>query len=126
MSDYENMSRPEKHVADFLSTNNIWWKYEHPVFVSDKKERPRVWTPDFHLPKFGIYIEVCGSEERDYTFREDIYEKNNLDVIFIHWYKSDRWQEFLLERIIHIQNSRKQQLEYIIDNSQVSVDLEIL
>ena len=126
MSDYEDMSRPEKHVADFLSANNVWWKYEHPVFVFDKRGRPRVWTPDFHLPKFGIYIEVCGSEELDYTFREDIYEKNNLDVVFIHWYKSDRWQKFLLERIIHIQNSRKQQLEYIIHNSQVSVDLDIL
>jgi hypothetical protein len=125
-SDYEGMSGPEKQVADFLSNNNLWWKYEYPVFVYDKKDRPRVWAPDFHLPKFGIFIEVCGSEEVDYSYREAIYEKNYLKVIFIHFYKSDKWKQFLMERIIHIQNSRKQQLEYIVKFSKVPVNLEIM
>ena len=53
---FEDMNESEKQVADFLSSIGLWWKYEHPVFVYDKKERPRVWTPDFYLPKMGIYI----------------------------------------------------------------------
>jgi len=35
--------------------------YEHPVFVWDENQRPRVWNPDFNLIPFGVYIEVCGS-----------------------------------------------------------------
>jgi len=35
------------------------------VFVWDGDGRPRVWTPDFYLTQFGIYLEVCGSKEFD-------------------------------------------------------------
>jgi len=84
--------------------------------VFDKKERPRVWTPDFYLPKLGIYVEVCGSEDIDYFYREDIYEKYNLEVIFIHHYKSQKWQKFLLERIMQIEESRNKRIMGIINS----------
>jgi len=113
-SEYDGMSGPERQVATFLSNLGLWWRYEAPVFVFDKKERPRVWTPDFYLPKLGIYIEVCGSEDIDYFYREDIYEKNNLKVIFIHYYKSQKWQKFLLERIMQIEDSRNRKIMEII------------
>jgi hypothetical protein len=58
------------------------WRYQSPVFVYDEKGRPRVWTPDFYTPKLGIYIEVCGSENFNYAYREKIYEKNSFPVIF--------------------------------------------
>lgn len=61
-SGYADMEESEKIVAHFLRELNIWWIYESPVFVYDEKERPRVWTPDFYLPKLGMYVEVCGSE----------------------------------------------------------------
>jgi hypothetical protein len=28
------------------------------------------------VPKLGLFIEVCGSEEFDYAYRKTIYEKN--------------------------------------------------
>ena len=115
------MNKSEKQVADFLSDIGLWWKYEHPIFIYDEKERPRVWTPDFYLPKMGIYIEVCGSEDFNYDYREGIYEKNDLKVIFVHQYKTEKWQAFLLERIIQIENSRHQKILEIIESIRAAL-----
>ena len=84
---YDEMTNAEKEVADYLKEINLYWKFEQPVFVSDEKERPRVWAPDFYLPELGIYIEVCGSENIDYEYRKKIYAKNRIPVIFIHQFK---------------------------------------
>lgn len=82
---YDHMEESEKLVASYLRELNIWWIYESPVFVYDEKGRPRVWTPDFYLPKLGIYIEVCGGRnDKSYGFREEIYKKNDIFVIFVH------------------------------------------
>lgn len=102
---YESMSKTEKDVADFLTSHKIWWQYEHPVHVNDDKNRPRIWTPDFFLTGLGIYVEVCGSEKFDYSFREKIYEKNNLTIIFVHHFKPN-WKSFLIMRIKDIHEMR--------------------
>ena len=60
------MTTAEKEVAELLKDLGIKWSYEHPVFVWEENKRPRVWAPDFYLISFGIYIEVCGSENFDY------------------------------------------------------------
>jgi len=65
---YADMEDSEKEVAEYLKQLRIYWLYESPIFVYDEKGRPRVWTPDFYLPQFGIYIEVCGSEDFDYEY----------------------------------------------------------
>jgi len=44
---YDQMTRPEKEVAEFLKNLGIKWCYEKPVFVWDENKRPRVWAPDF-------------------------------------------------------------------------------
>lgn len=72
---YSDMEESEKQVAKCLRELDLWWQYEFPVFVYDEKKRPRVWTPDFYIPKLGMYIEVCGSEEFDYRYRENLREK---------------------------------------------------
>jgi len=112
MSSNDNMTEPEKQVADCLEqirphSSYLWWKYQFPVFVYDEKNRPRVWTPDFFLPKLGIYIEVCGSSEFNYDYREKVYDKNGYAVIFVHVYKESKvWRDFLVERIQQICESR--------------------
>lgn len=91
-SSYADMEESEKLVAHYLKELNLWWIYESPVFVYDEKERPRVWTPDFYLPKLGMYVEVCGSENaKSYEYREQIYKKNDVYVIFVHLDRSDQY-----------------------------------
>jgi len=105
---YADMEESEKLVASYLRELNLWWIYESPVFVYDEKERPRVWTPDFYLPKLGMYVEVCGSENvKSYEYREQIYRKNDIYVIFVHLYKEEKkWKNYLIKRILEIEEVR--------------------
>jgi len=97
VSIYDKMTRSEREVAELLKNLGIRWSYEHPVFVWDENKRPRVWTPDFYLFNFGIYVEVCGSEKFNYEYREKIYRDNNYNVIFLHLYKDPkRWENYLI------------------------------
>jgi hypothetical protein len=107
---FEEMTEPEKQVADFLKRLGLFWVYESPIFLYDDKERPRVWTPDFYLPNLGMYIEVCGSEKIPYEYREDIYRKNGYHVVFVHFYKEEKWKNFLMKRIMTIEESRHSQV----------------
>jgi hypothetical protein len=111
VSVYFGMKESENQVADFLKELNLWWRYEFPVFVFDEKERPRVWAPDFFIPKLGIYIEVCGSKNFDYKYREKIYKKNRINVIFVHFYKNrTKWKNFLVKRIKEIEEKRHREV----------------
>jgi hypothetical protein len=105
---YADMEDSEKLVAQYLRELDIWWVYESPVFVYDEKERPRVWTPDFYLPKLGIYIEVCGRENaKSYEYRKLIYRKNDVYVVFVHLYKEEKkWKDYLVKRISEIEELR--------------------
>jgi hypothetical protein len=104
---YNGMTDPEMQVASFLKELGLRWVYEFPVFVYDEKERPRVWTPDFYIPKLGMYIEVCGSEGFNYDYRSEIYRKNGYHVIFLHIYKQPKkWKNFLIARIKEIEGFR--------------------
>lgn len=101
------MTKPEKQVATFLSELGLWYKYEFPVFLYDEQDRPRVWTPDFFLPKLGLWVEVCGSENVDYSYREKIFDKNGMYIIFVHFYKDEKvWKQFLVERLEFIGEKR--------------------
>ena len=104
---YDDMSLAEKDVANFLFDHDIWWNYEQPIYVTDDKSRPRVWSPDFFLPELGVYIEVCGAERKEtYLFRKKVFEINRIPVIFVHTYKGDRWKQFLLKEIKKIHENR--------------------
>ena len=104
---YADMTDSEIQVANYLRELDLWWVYEFPVFVYDEKKRPRVWTPDFYIPKLGMYIEVCGSEDFNYKYREKIYKKNGYHTIFVHFYKEqEKWKSYLVMRIKEIEESR--------------------
>lgn len=66
---YDKMTKTEREVAKVLKEFGVNWSYEHPIFVWDNHERPRVWAPDFYLPHFGVYVEICGSKDFDYDYR---------------------------------------------------------
>jgi hypothetical protein len=108
---YDNMTRSEQEVAQFLKDLGIFWSYEKPIYVWDRDKRPRVWTPDFFLEQFSIYVEVCGSEDFDYEYRRLTYKKNGYDVIFLHVYKeTNRWKEHFFQYIAKISNHRNERL----------------
>jgi len=112
VNNIENMTNAEKEVAEFLDKLYIWKKYEFPLYLLDDDDRPRLWSPDFWLPKLGIYVEVCGTEDINYDYREEVYDKNGFKVIFVHYYKEpEMWRKFLVDRITDIQFSRVQEVK---------------
>jgi hypothetical protein len=87
--------------------------------VYDKKKRPRVWTPDFYIPKLGMYVEVCGSQDwaEKYQFREEVFKENCYRVIFIHFYKEkEKWKSFLVKRIKEIEESRHSEVTKMLNS----------
>jgi hypothetical protein len=100
-------TEPEKQVAEFLGELGLEYKFEYPIFIYDDRERPRLWAPDFFLPELMVHVEVCGSDLFNYTFREKMYEKNNICVIFSHIYKGEEaWKPFLVDSLEHFGNER--------------------
>jgi hypothetical protein len=111
LSVYADMRDSEKLVAHYLTELDLWWVYEFPVFIYDEKKRPRVWTPDFYIPKLGMHVEVCGSEDFDYKYREKIYQENGYHVIFLHLYKKPKeWKNHLVKRIMQVEELRHSQV----------------
>ena len=112
---YEGMTNAEKKVADCLQDLRLWWWYEFPVFVYDEKDRPRVWTPDFYIPKLGMFIEVCGTKLKDYDYREKIFKKNGYHIVFLHLYKKEnKWEQYLIQKIMEIEDLRHSEIKKMI------------
>ena len=108
---YNKMTNAEKEVANLLKELGIKWVYERPVFVWDEDKRPRVWTPDFYLIHFGIYVEVCGSEKFDYEYRRRIFDRNGYRVIFLHLFKdTNKWKKHLMDYLQLFTNFRNHKL----------------
>jgi len=112
---YDQMTKPEKEVARFLKNIGVRWSYEHPIFVWDEHNRPRVWAPDFFLVPFGIYVEVCGSENFDYEYRRRIFDTNGYKVIFLHLYKdTSKWKKHLMNYLKIFTNYKTHKLNEIL------------
>ena len=117
VSIYEDMTDSEKQVADYLQELDLWWWFEHPIFLYDDKERPRVWTPDFYIPKLGMFIEACGKEREDYEYRRKIFRKNEVHIIFAQVYKeSKKWKKYLVKRIEEIERFRHKEVIEMINS----------
>lgn len=111
---FDDMSKAEKEMALFLNSIGLWWDYESAVYILDDKERPRVWTPDFYVPALGIYIEVVGDGENpNYSWRQEIYAKNKVPIIFIAPYQNYAWKEEVLNDIEVIHQMRWETIKNI-------------
>jgi len=126
---YPDMRRPEIQVAYYLEELGLHWIYKSPVFLQDERKRTRILTPSFYLPKLGMYIEVCGWE-KDYNvdYRYEIYRKNGVPVIFVHFYKErenwkrKRWKHFIVKRIQEIEAKRHEEIVKMTKAFSVSLD----
>jgi hypothetical protein len=115
-NDCHSMMNSEKQVAEFLTKLGLPWVFEFPVFVYDERKRPRLWTPDFFIPKLGLYIEVCGSQDFDYDYRERICLENNILVIFLHFFKNpNTWKAYLLKAIREFEEQRHTEAMILLD-----------
>jgi len=114
---YADMTDSEIQVANYLKELDLRWEYEFPVFIYDEKGRPRVWTPDFYIPKLGMYVEACGSQDFDYKYRDEIYQENGYHVVFLHIYKHQKeWKRYLVKRIMEIEKQRHDEVMKMIGN----------
>ena len=105
------MTRSEEQVSEFLDEMGLKWIFQAPVFVYDDKNRQRVWTPDFYIPKLGMHIEVCGVDDLQYMWRKDIYKQNHIPVIFIYSFKDQKnWKNYLLAKIREIEEERHEEI----------------
>jgi hypothetical protein len=105
---YEKMTQGEKQTSDFLTALGIFWRFHHPVTIYDEENLQRIYYPDFFLPQFGAYIEVCGAKREDeYERRKKLYFANNIKVIFVETFKDcKKWKAFLLDSLFKIQVER--------------------
>jgi hypothetical protein len=56
-------SQGERKIADVLSRYSLDFIYEPGLLVYDRDlHQPRIWYPDFGLPRYGVYIEYFGRE----------------------------------------------------------------
>ena len=93
------------------SNLEIGFKSGFPVFVYDDKDRSRVWTPDFYIPKLGIYVEVQGSKNVNYDYRKTIYKKNGIPIIFIHFFKDEeKWKNYFIVTMKEFAEARYQEV----------------
>ena len=64
LNNVEVKSIGERDIGNFLFLHNIEFKYEPLVEWVDKNEEDKDYHPDFYLPKYDIYIEHWGLNER--------------------------------------------------------------
>jgi hypothetical protein len=117
---YNRITHSEKKVAEMLKNMGSRWTFEQSVFIWDENNRPRVWTPDFFIIHFGIYVEICGSEVFDYEYRRGIFYKNGYRVIIVHCYKNEGiWKHHLLSYLYIFTKERNQELQKIYRENKV-------
>jgi DNA helicase-4 len=92
-------SEYEKKCADYLFSAHIKFRYEPLMLLGGKKYRP-----DFYLPEYDLFLEICGYGHMPFykdriAFKQEIYEKNNLSVIFVNYRGKGSLENILREKL---------------------------
>jgi hypothetical protein len=83
--------------------------HEPTIYLMDDNFKHRIWFPTFLIQGFGIYIEAYDEnlKEEEFLFRRNLYDTNNLDVVFISGtHKPGQWKYLLTKRILNIEKNR--------------------
>jgi len=85
----------EKRCADFLYKNNIRFQYEPLILLGGRQFRP-----DFYLPDFNLFIEICGYNHQPYyqdrrIHKEKIYGKNGIRAVFVNYNGTGKLEEMI-------------------------------
>jgi DNA helicase IV len=76
-------SQYERICADWLQSEGIEFVYEPVILMQGRQFRP-----DFYLPKYDLFLEICGYNHMPYyrnrvSHKRELYEKFKLKVAFI-------------------------------------------
>jgi len=81
-------SKGEKEIAEWLTRNNIQYKYDERFRILDGYAI----RPDFYLPEFDVYIEYWGMDTNDYRIgmlkKQNIYHQQGKKLVSL--YPADR------------------------------------
>jgi hypothetical protein len=74
----------ELSVANLLNEEKILWIRKIYIKYKDLENINRIYTPDFYLPDYDLYIEVKGFfSSKDKQKLEFVLEQNDIDLIII-------------------------------------------
>lgn len=91
----------EEMVANYLDELGIMWSFPKSPFPYTYNGKSRLYTPDFYLNRFGVYLEVKG-----WTTRQDLAKWKSLTrtkpLLVITWkeIKTIKSKELQLRRLI--------------------------
>ena len=108
-------SNSERRVATYLHELNIYWRPQPHVLIIDRYGKERIVHPDLFLPDFGIYVEVCGSNKKEYyDKKKKMYCKNHIPIIFVETYKGEKkWKGYIVIKLREIQIQRQELLSRV-------------
>jgi DNA helicase-4 len=92
-------SKYEQTTADYLYERGIHFQYEPLMLLGGKQFRP-----DFFLPDYNLFLEICGyghmpNYRARQAYKENTYTKNGLKAIFIHYHGKGSLSEMLAEEL---------------------------
>jgi len=104
-------SLEECEIANFLYLNGIGYVYEDPYEIKTASRSHRQYKPDFHLPKYGIYIEHFGVDRKnktapfverkkylaDMTWKRRTHKENHTTLV--ETYSWEKFEGVLLENL---------------------------
>jgi len=74
----------ELSMANLLNKEKILWIRKIYIKYKDSNNVNRIYTPDFYLPDYDLYIEVKGFfSSKDKQKLEFVLEQNDIDLIII-------------------------------------------
>jgi len=76
-------SRYEKECVEYFEEQGISYKYEPLILLAGRQYRP-----DFYLPDFDLFIEICGYTHMPFYSdrvgqKKEIYKRHGLKAVFI-------------------------------------------
>lgn len=76
-------SRLEQQCADYLTDRGIRFEYEPLMLLAGRQFRP-----DFYLPDYGVFIEICGYTHMPFYSdrveeKRSLYARHRMKAIFI-------------------------------------------
>lgn len=108
VSIYDKMTQGERQTADYLTYLGIFWKYHHPVTITDEEDLSRIYYPDFSSRSSEFISKYAGLiEKKSILEGRSCILKNNIKVVFVETFKDGtKWKFFLLHSLFKTQVER--------------------
>jgi hypothetical protein len=98
-SDIRVRSQYEKHCVAYFESNRIQYHYEPVLLLGGRQYRP-----DFFLPEYNLFVEICGYGHMPYyrdrvVQKKQIYNKYQIPVLFLHYNGKGSLEKLLYEEL---------------------------